>query len=706
MPGSAESLFRPRTVAIVGASESGGGGWSRGVYENLAHENFPARVYLVNPRRDALWGRRVYPDFASLPERVDLAVVVVPAEAVPGVLAEGAAAGLRCALVYAARFGEGGDEAGARRARRLRKLCEDTGLTVAGPNCMGALSLPERLLLYPTPRVRGLAPGPVGVIFQSGGTFQFWLEQGAVRGLGYSYAVSSGNELGLDAADYLDFLVDDPGTRVVACMLEGVRRADALTAAARRALDAGKPVIVLKLGRSAAGRAAALSHTGALAGDDRVFDAFCRRHGIARVDTLDEMVEAALAFCGGRLPAGPRVAMVGYSGGARGLFGDYADGLGLELPEFSPETRAGLAELVDAGMPASNPLDAGAGLARRHGTFSRVCRIVAADPNVDMVSVQGQLPLAEGTEGDPRHFREILDSTDKPVVAHGRMSQNVGDAGRAFQRAAGIPFLQRLPEAAKTLRALWRHAEARGRGAAPFVPRPGPAAGPDEVARRLAGRGLREPRSALAPSADAVGEAAAEVGFRVAVMSVSPPPGHKPAAGGGALGAADGDGARRAARAMADRLEAARPGARIDGFLVQEMTDGLEVVLGVHDDPQFGPVLGLGLGGVLVEAVDDAVFRQLPVDAAEAAGMIGELRCRALCGSVRGRPERDVDAVAAAAAGLGETYAEFHAGLAGIEINPLVVLAGGGGVRAVDLRLDPRRDSRPPRRRLHRTARS
>lgn len=684
-------LFRPRSVAIVGASASGGGGWPKSIYENLAHEGYPARVFLVNPNRDELWGHPVYPDFASLPERIDLALVIVPAEAVPDVLSEAAAAGLRGALVYAARFGEGGDRDGAHRARLLTELRKKTGLAIAGPNCMGALSLPERLLLYPAARVRGLPEGPVGVVFQSGGTFQFWLEQGAVRGLGYSYAVSSGNELDLDTADYINFLVDDPRTRVISCMMEGVRRADALMAAAGRALDAGKPVVVLKLGRSAAGRAAAASHTGAMASDDLVFDAFCRKHGVTRVQTLDEMIEMSLAFADGRLPAGPRVAMVGYSGGAKGLFSDYAEEVGLDLPEFAPETRAKLERLIDTGMEPSNPLDTGAGLARRFERFSRVCRVVAADPNIDMISVQGQLPMAEGAAGPAGLFRDIRDSTYKPVVAHNRMSQNVNDAGRSFQEAAGIPFLQRLPETARTLRALARHAEARRRGAEPFIMPDAQAAVPESIERHLAERGIGVVRSRLAASPDAAADAGAEIGFPVAVKIVSPQATHKTEVGGVALGIADRDGAADAARGMERRLLATNPGARIDGFLVQEMVSGLEIILGVHTDPQFGPVLALGFGGVLVEAVDDIAFRQLPATAPDAAGMIGELRCRALFGDLRGNPERDVDALTAAAAALCDVYTELSGALDGIEINPLVVLARGEGVRAVDIRMDPRR---------------
>ena len=678
---SPELLFQPDTIAIVGASDTGGAGWPKGVYENLEHENFPARVYLVNPRRDRLWGRKVYPDFASLPEQIDLAIVIVPAESVYAVLAEAAVAGLRSALIFSARFGEGGDPAGAARANALRALSAETGMRITGPNCMGALSFPERLLLYPTPRVRGLPAGSVGVVFQSGGTFQFWLEQGAARGLGYSHAVSSGNELDLDMADYVNFLVNDPHTWVIACMAEGVRRADALMAAAGRALDAGKPVVMLKVGRSEEGRAAAASHTGALATDDNVFDAFCRKYGVVRVESLDEMIEASLAFAGGRLPAGPRAAMVGYSGGAKGLFSDYASDIGLSLPKFTVGTRKKLAPLIDPGVQPDNPLDTGAGLARRFEAFAEVCRIVAADENVDMISVQGQLPFAEGKEGDPALFRKVRDFTDKPVVAHNRMSQNVNEAGRAFQKAAGIPFLQRLPEVAKTLKSLGAYAEIRRRGATPFTAG-GMTEGPIDGV--LAEHGIVAPKSAIARTASEAGGLAAEIGFPVAVKIVSPKAAHKTELGGVTLGVMSAEGVAAAARGMEGRMSAA--GAEMEGFLVQEMVSGLEVIVGIVDDPQFGPCLALGLGGVIVEAIRDVAYRLLPVGRDDVMAMIAELRGKVLFDGFRGEPARDVDALAAAATGLSDAYSVLRGRVSEIEINPLVLRARGDGAFAVDIR--------------------
>ena len=684
---SVERLFRPRSIAIVGASDSGAGGWPRAIYGNLEHAGFPVPVYLINPRRDRLWDREVYPSFASLPEPVDLALTLIPAESVVDTLADGHANGLKAALVFAARFGEGGDEAGGARSRRLAELC-DEGLRVCGPNCMGALSLPESHLFYPAERVRALPRGGVGVIFQSGGTFQYWLSQGAVRGLGFSYAVSSGNELDLDVADYIAFLVDDPGTRVIACMLEGIRRPEAFMAACARALAAGKPVVALKTGASERGRSATESHTGAVAGDDDIFNAVCERYGIVRCHGLDDLIETTLMFSTARLPKGPRVAFAGYSGGATGLFLDYASEVGLPVAELSEETKTAIAPLLDRGLRPSNPLDGGAGLAGRQEDFRKICEAIADDPRVDILSMQGQLPAADGDRADPETFAAATRGAVS-VVAHGRMGQNVTDAGRAFQRAAGVPFLQGLPETVRALKGLGRYAERRRRDAPverrPEFPNPG------TVADLLADAGVPEPRSGLGANAAEAAGIADGIGYPVALKIVSPQAVHKTEIGGVALGLGDAASVLRAAGEMEVRLRRAEPGAAIEGFLVQEMVDGLEMFVGLRDDPQFGPFIVAGLGGIHVEALGDLAFRLLPIDEREAREMLDSLRGRALLGPFRGRRARDVDALVRAMRAAGNVYLGVRDRFADIEINPLIALAEGEGVRAVDIRETPRK---------------
>jgi acetate---CoA ligase (ADP-forming) len=682
---SVNSLLRPRSIAVLGASETGGGGWTKAIHGNLAHAGCTTKLYLVNPKRGELWGEKVYGDISEIPEPVDLALAIIPAPAIPDALTSATQHGLKAALIYASQFGENGDPDGVARAARVKALCEAEGLRVGGPNCMGVLALRERLLLYPTARVRALPAGSVGVVFQSGGTFQFWLQQAATRGLGFSYAVSSGNELDLDLADYINFLVEDEETKLIACMVEGVRRPEAFMAVAAKALAAKKPILLVKLGRSAGGKAAAASHTGALAGDDRVFDAVCRKYGIVRCPSLDDLIETCLVFAQSRVPSGNRVAMVGQSGGAKGLFLDYASDSGLELAHLSPATAEALRPMIDPGLAPENPLDTGASLATNLAAFGKVCRVVCADPGVDIVTVQGQLPIAPGENTDAGGFAAIAAATGKPVVAFGRMAQNVTEIGRKFQQDAGMPFLQGMPQTARALRSLADYGRVMREGAA--APLPAPGNDPDtDLSSILAAHGLTEPRSALARNADEAADKAAAVGFPVVVKLISPAASHKTEVGAVTLNLTDAPSVRDAALAMQRRLEALVPGAAVDGFLVQEMVSGVEMIVGVRDDPQYGPLMAVGLGGIFVEVLQDLAIRLLPVDAAMAREMLLSLRGAALFGAFRGAKPRDVEAVARAIAGLSEVFLEHRAKFSDIEVNPLIVLADGEGVRAVDVR--------------------
>jgi acetate---CoA ligase (ADP-forming) len=682
-------LLRPKSIAIIGASDSSRGGWAQAIYENLEHCGFPARLYPVNPKRSEVWGRRVFPNFAAIPEPVDLALTIVPTAYVTEALAEAAQHGLKCALIYAAQFGEGGDPEGRKRADALVALTEKHGLRISGPNCMGSVALREKLLLYPAKRVRSLRPGAVGVVFQSGGTFQFWLEQASQRGLDFSYAVSSGNELDLDLADYINFLVEDEHTKTIVCLVEGIRRPEAFLAVAEKAFAARKPIVLLKVGRSERGKAATASHTGAIAADDKVFDAVCRKFGIIRCPSLDDLLETCLALAPGRLPRGERIAMVCFSGGAKGLVLDYASDEGGEMAPLTAETRAKLPPMIDPGLPAENPLDVGAAAGVQAQKFAEICKVVCADPTVDLVTVQGLLPVNPGDPADPAPLRSVMEATEKPVLAFCRISQNCSDLSRKFQSDTGIPFIQGLPETVRALRSLVRYAAALRRGIAPPMP-------PRGRAEDLAGSALgvlldkhnvTGPNSALAATPVEAAAAAARIGFPVAVKVVSPQASHKTEIGGVALGLRDETAVRLAAEDMAARLAANDPQAQLEGFLIQEMVDGVEIILGVREDPQFGPFMLVGLGGVTAEVLQDVAIRMLPIDEQTAREMIASLRSAPLFGEFRGRPARDIGAVVRAMIGLSRLFMDHRAWLSDLEINPLIVLAADRGVRAVDVRL-------------------
>jgi acetate---CoA ligase (ADP-forming) len=678
---SVQVVLQPRSIAIVGASDTAAAGWSKALFENIRHFGTRIPVYPINPRRDSVWGERCYHSFADLPHAVDLALMVMPAAAIPSALREGLACGLRGATIYAAGFGDGPDHEGEDLADELRALCAD-GLNLVGPNCMGTLSLREQLYLYPAARVLEVVPGNVGLAMQSGGLLAFWLQQASARGLGFSYAVTSGNELNLDLADYINFFVDDDSTDVICALAEGIRRPDAFMAAAARALEHRKPIVMVKIGRSEAAQRAAQSHTGSLAGNDRVFDAVCERYGIIRVATLDDMIETALLMRSGRLPHGSGVAMLGFSGASRGLALDVASAERLYLAQLSPSTATALAPHLDRGLSVEMPIDLGAMAALNPERYSQIGQIVAADPNVAVIAVQGQLPV-ENESPNPKWLAAITESTEKPVFAYSRTAQNVLENSREFQRATGMSFIQGIPESLRAAKDLIAYASRVERGRVPAMVEALRAPSPLEDA--LEQSGVPAPKEFLAGSIGDAVAAAGRIGFPVALKLHSQAPLHKTELGGVILGLRDDDDVRRAASNLFAQI-AAYPELGCDGVLVQEMVDGLEMIVGARTDPQFGPVILVGFGGTFVEAFDDIVLRLLPVTVDDVRDMLANLRGKVLLGAFRGKPERDLDALAESVVAIGNAFLERRAVLDDLEVNPLVVLERGAGVRAVDVR--------------------
>jgi acetate---CoA ligase (ADP-forming) len=679
---SVAALFQPRAIALVGASDSAAGGWSKAIFENVRAAAPGVAFYPINPRREAVWGQTCYPSFAALPSPVDLALVITPAATVPATLREGLAHGLKAATIYAAGFGEGEEAVGLALAGELLAIAAN-GLRICGPNCMGTLSVAERLYLYPAARVLDAQPGEVGLIMQSGGMLQYFVQYAAARGLGLSYAVSSGNELDLDLADYINFFVEDERTKVICLLAEGIRRPAAFMAAAEKALAARKPILIVKNGRSEGAKAAAQSHTGALAGDDRVFDAVCERYGIVRLPSLDDMIETALAFRSGRLPNGVGTVFVGYSGSARGLILDAAQDAGLVLPPLTQATLDALAPHMDPGTSSENPLDLGPMATRDPERYQRICQIVATDPNANVIAVQAQLPL-DGETPDPKWLAAVMSQTAKPVFGFARTQQNVVATSREFQAATGMSFLQGIPRAVNAAKHLVTYA-ARTRRTPVSAAR---AASAMKAMRNdpIAAADIARPKSVIATTVAGAGAAAEMLGYPVALKLHSPNPIHKTELGGVILGLKTAADVERAAEGLFTTI-ASVPELGCDGVLVQEMVQGLEILVGMRVDPQFGPVVVLGIGGIFVEAFDDLALRLLPVDASDVRGMLAQLRGKRLFESFRGKPARDVHAVVAGVVALGDVFLGMGDRIVDLEINPLTVLERGHGARAVDVRI-------------------
>jgi acetyltransferase len=674
-------MLRASSVAIVGASERAR--WSSNIFSNLRQFGYGGRIVLINPRQQKVFGETCLPSLRDMSEPVDHAMVIVPAAHVADILTDAEATGVKSATIYASTMGDGESEASRTRGAWLKNFLGTSRLRVSGPNCMGSYSYRERLFAYPNTELCSVPPGPIGCIFQSGGTLQFWLKSAAERGMGFSYAVSSGNEVDLDLADFVDFLVDDPHTKQVVLFIEGIRRSQAFMRAAARALEAGKPVLAIKTGATQKSRSAAQSHTGAIGGDYAAYLAMCERYGIINCRSLDDLLETALAFQCGRLPKGPRIGFVTTSGGTVDLLYDYAETEGAVIPEFSAATSAALMPHMQEGIAPKNPLDTGIPTTLKAAADQ--CEIVARDPSVDIVAWASPLPGKGGSWDDVHELRRLLGATDKPIIAFGRMIHQMTPEGLAVQEKAGFPFLQGQQPTLRAINALWFHAQRARRLLAALPPAPASDLTPANLDVALARYGITLPQSRRVAGAREAADATATIGFPVALKICSAEIVHKTEAGGVMLNLANAQQVLDAADALIKAARTTHPQAKLDGFLVQEMVSGVETIVGAHTDLLYGPLLLVGAGGIMVELVRDVAQRLLPVDGKDIAAMIDGLKVSRLLAGYRGCPPGDRAALEAAAMALSRFYLDHRARVSEIEINPLIVR--GSGAVAVDVRV-------------------
>jgi acetate---CoA ligase (ADP-forming) len=678
-------ILRPQSVAIVGASDRGL--FFRAIFDNLQAAAFQRPVFLINPRREQVWGQNCYSDFARLPAPVDHAVILVHSDEVANVLADGARHGLKSAHVFASGIGDGEEALSARRASDLRAVIAEHGLRVCGPNTLGSVSIRERALLYPDAGLREVRAGSIGAIFQSGGILQFWMKTMAERGGEFSYGIASGNELDCDLSDYLEFLIADAHTRVIVLFIEGIRRPTAFHASCVRALEAGKPIVAMKLGRSERGKAQALSHTGALAADDKVFDAFCRRYGITRCSSLDEMVEVTLAFQAGRLPSGERAGIVVHSGGMKGLILDEADAQGLAFANLSPETIARLAASLSPDIKIENPLDASVAAALSAKGHAGISIAVAQDPQVDILAINAVLPRGR-SRGDAASFRSVFESTDKPVLGIARMDYHRAEQALDYQSEIGFPVLQGIPESLRAIRALIEYAD-RKRRPLPSARSAGAGCLNDGSIADLLDKefGILSPRGGFAENGKAAAGLADGLGYPVALKLISPDIIHKTELGAVATGLRSANDVMRSADAMLARARDRLPRADMMSFQVQKMVEGVELIVGARADASFGPYLLIGLGGVFVELIDKTQLVCLPLDVVELDRVLASPPLASLLAGYRGKPPADVAALRRTILGVADFYLSHQAELEDFEINPLIVGKAGEGVAAVDIRL-------------------
>ncbi len=671
------ALFTPQAVALVGSVGEGKLGYH--LLRQMLEGGFPpTRLAVVNPKGQGALGVSGYPSVAEIGRPVDLAVIVTPAATVPAVLEECARAGVRAAVVITAGFSEVGNVAGE---EAIREVVRRTGIRVVGPNCAGIVNTHHAL--FPTLETRPPV-GTVSLIAQSGavgGVFLAWAKE---YGLGIAKFISYGNGADLNERDFLEYLAEDPETQVMALYIEEVTEGRdflrALATCTRR-----KPVVVIKAGRTEAGRRATLSHTGSMAGADAVYDAALRGCGVLRVTSLEEMFDLCLGFTALPPVRGRRVVIVTNSGGPGVLAADRAEEVGLTVAEPSPALKERLSAFLPPHCGLSNPIDLtveGTEEGYRRTLTTALEEYDAAVALNIAPAYLDSVPLARGVVQAARE-------SGKPVAAAFLPGPIVARAV-GYLREQGIPNFATGERAVAALARLAEYYSVPSL-AAPFVVRheaergaaPPPSLLEPDLMAWLQENGFPVPEFRTAQSADQAVEAARAVGYPVVMKVVSPQILHKSEFGGVILGIADDGGVR----AGFDRLAEIAAGRDFRGVVIYPLIRGAqEVLVGLFQDPQFGPVVAFGAGGIYTELLQDVALRVAPVDRDEAAAMIRETRMATLLAGARGRPQGDLDALTDLIARVSE-LPFLYPEIAEMDLNPVFVLPQGvlvGDVRLIE----------------------
>ena len=690
---SIDRMLNPRSIAVVGATprmQYGG----RFVAAAMGSIEQGVNVYPVNPRYEEVQGLPCYPSVSALPEAPDVVGIVVPYHAVLDTLRESHEKGAKSAIVISAGFSERAVDERRDLQGELGQFARESGMRVSGPNCLGLANLKDDIWASAGSRGTSGLSGPIGLVCQSGASaFGPFLTRAVDEGIGFTYIVSTGNEADLDFCDFARYLLDDDDTRVIAGFVEGFKDGRKFLEVARMAAERGKPIVLIKIGRSDLGSRAAGSHTAALTGVDAAYEAAFAQYGVIRVQDYDDLLQVSNLMARCPRPAKRGVAVVSHSGGISSLTADMFGQAGLDLPPLSDRAQDGINDILTGFGWAANPSDV-TGFANSDD-FPAIMSYMAEDEGI------GTLVVASAG-ADPQATQVIAqrDASGMPVAFLWTGTRGA-QSGLPLLRQAGIPVFYVPDKLAAGVRYLndyhdWRERRlARGFGQVGEM-----TAEQTEAAKALAGGatlseydskglirafGVVTTREELAADADTAVAAAERIGYPVALKVNSADILHKTEAGAIRLGLADADAVREAFNDVTDGARAYDANARIDGAVVQEMVSGgVETIVGVSYDAQLGPILLFGTGGVMVEVYNDVALRLCPITREDAIEMIDEVKGARLLRGFRGAPAADVDALADVLVSVSQLAAQLEGSLGELDINPLMVLPAGQGVKAAD----------------------
>ncbi|NLF74619.1 MAG: CoA-binding protein [Chloroflexi bacterium] len=693
-----DAFFKPNGVAIIGASQSPGKlGYT--VLANVIEAGYKGNIYPINPKASQIYNLKAYPSLMDVPETPDLAVMVIPYNHVPGAMRECGEKGVKAVVVISAGFREASVE-GMERELELIEIAKKYGIRVIGPNCLGIIDTYTPLNAT---FAAGTPPqGHIAFMSQSGALQTAIVDWSlAARDLGFSKFVSLGNKADVSETDLMLAWADDPESHVILAYVEGVPNGQEFIQVARE-VSRKKPILVLKSGVTESGSRAVSSHTGSLAGSEAAYDAAFSQSGVLRMDSLQELFDNGRAFANQPLLKGDRVAIITNAGGPGILATDMLEHKGMRLARFESDTIQKIKDVLPEAASAVNPVDVlGDALSDRYGA---ALELVAADPNVDgMICILTPQAMTDIVE-TANVIGKLSQRIDKPILG-AFMGEERARAGEDVLASYGIPNYKFPEHAARAFAAMRDYVELRDRPDAEIVTFDVDRAAVKKVFEdvRAEGRvsvgeaesravatayGLRLPQSELAATAEEAVNVADAIGYPVVLKIASPDILHKTDVGGVKVGLGNASDVRDAFDLIIYRAQRYVPDARIWGCLVQEMvpTDGIEVLVGMSKDPQFGPLVTFGLGGILVEVLKDVTFRVAPFGREDAEAMLEEIRAHSLLSGVRGRPPADREALVETLLRIGQLVTDFPE-IVEMDINPLMVYEQGRGAVALDMRL-------------------
>ena len=697
-----DSFFSPRSIALIGASRDLDKIPGR-LLSMLRKNEFPGAIYPVNPNYGDIDDLKCYPSIGAVGQPIDLAIVIIPARSVLAALQECAKAGVKNAVIISSGFAEeGGDSAGMQDA--IVALAKKTGMRISGPNAEGFYSEVQRVAATFSPTV-DIKPGEphliatkrrIGIVAQSGGIGFAIKHRAKALGIAISYVVSAGNECDLGAGEFLEYMVQDSSTDVILLFIEGIRDTEKFLAAARRAAETGKPVIVTKVGRSGAGERAAASHTASMAGWSAAYDAVFAKYGFIVSNDLDEAVTIAAVLTTSPLPTGDRVAVLTVSGGA-GIWGaDSVSMQGLQVPELPESMQAEIRALLPSYGAARNPVDVTAQGVHSGGLQKSIDLLNASD-EIDAILVVLSLSSDTRVLFKRSELKPVIDAQNKPIVFYSYTLPS--NFARIELAASGVVVLSGLTHVAVALRQLVQRARFK------LAPSSAAESSVGNLTGRIASTSLSEydsklllrdagialPQEILVTEKAVLDDAIARAGFPLVMKIQSRDIPHKSEVGGVRVNISTRDDAVTAYHSILESARHHRPDAAIQGVLISPMArKGVEIIIGTMQDATFGPMIMVGLGGITTELFRDVIYRPAPVSASEASGMLGELKAAPLLNGFRGTAKADVPALAELISQLSQLAARHSRDIAEIEINPVLAHSVGEGVTIVDALVVPK----------------